>query len=185
MIEAETTGFDLRSPRSRPTMSNITFIGRRAPNGLLFRGGTDWNLWNSIVQKDAGACVQFADAFTITTDATNDKVGPPNLRAMFLSCPTGPANGSGGVTTQQVTDILAEAPRGNTLTGTSTLTGTFFPGANELAVVPFAAAGANAYFTNTTYVGAFSGAADTWFNGWACGLGGSTPACTVAPTPIQ
>ncbi|TPE59183.1 hypothetical protein FJQ54_14040 [Sandaracinobacter neustonicus] len=185
MIEAETTGFDLRSPRSRPTFANISFIGRRAPNGLLFRGGTDFNVWNSVIQKDQGACVQFADAFTITTDSANDKVGPPNLRSVFMACAGGAANGSGGVTTQQVTDILSETGRNNVLTGTSTLTGTWFPGANELAVTPFNANGANSFFTNTSYIGAFSGSSDTWYNGWTCGLGGSTPACTVAPTPIQ
>jgi hypothetical protein len=171
-------------------LSNFTFIGRRAPNGLLFRGGTDFDVVNSIVQKDAGACVQFADAFTISTDTapsdpTAKKAGPPNFRSVFLSCAGGPANGSGGITTQQVTDILNETGRGNVLNGTSTLTGTFFPGANELAVTPFAASGLNSFFANTSYIGGFSSATDTWFNGWACGLGGSTAACTVAPLPIQ
>ena len=185
MIEAETTGFDLKSPRSRPTFANITFIGRRTPNGLLFRGGTDFNVWNSVIQKDAGACVQMADAFTITTDATNDKVGPPNLRSVFMSCAGGAANGSGGITTQQVTDILSEAGRNNVLTGTSTLTGTWFPGANELAVPVYNANAQNSFFTATTYVGAFKDANDSWYNGWACGLGGTTLACTAAPIPTK
>lgn len=62
---------------------------------------------------------------------------------------------------------------------------TWFPGATELAVVAVNAQAINAFFTNTTYVGAFSGASDTWYNGWACGLGGTTGACTAVPLPIQ
>ena len=166
-------------------LSNFTFIGRRAPNGLLFRGGTDFDVVNSIVQKDAGACVQMADAFTITTNPGENKLGPPNLRSVFMSCTGGAANGSGGVTTQQVTDILNETGRGNVLNGTSSLTGTWFPGANELAVTTYDAASQNSYFTNTSYVGAFRNADDTWYNGWTCGLGGTTPSCNVAPLPIQ
>lgn len=184
LVEAETSGFDLRSPRSRPTFVNISFIGRRAPNGLLFRGGTDFHVWNSVVQKDAGACVQMADAFTIATDPANDKLGPPDLRSVFLACAGGPANGSGGVTTQQATDILTETARGNTV-GTSSLTDNWFPGANELVVATFNAAGQNSSFTTTTYVGAFRNADDRWYNGWTCGLGGATPSCSVAPLPIQ
>lgn len=184
MIEAETTGFDLKSPRSRPTFANITFVGRRSAAGLLFRGGTDFNLWNSVIQKDAGACVQFTDAFTITTDATNDKAGPPNLRSVFLSCAGGAGVAGTGITDQQVLDILNQTDRKN-VTGTSSLTGTWFPGANELAVTPFDAKTADSFFTTTTYVGAFKDSSDTWYNGWTCGLGGTTVACSVAPTPIQ
>ena len=54
MIEAETTGFDLRSPRSRPTFANISFIGRRAPNGLLFRGGTALPAWVALIAAAMG-----------------------------------------------------------------------------------------------------------------------------------
>jgi hypothetical protein len=190
MIEGETSGNDTRTPRSRPAFANVTYIGRRSPNGLLFRGGTDFDILNSIIQKDAGACVQMADAFTISTDNTPTdptarKAGPPNVRGTFHSCAGGPANGSGGVTTQQVTDILTEASRGNVVSATNTLTGTWFPGATELAVAAINASSINAFFTNTSYVGAFSGPSDTWYNGWACGLGGTTTACTAVPLPIQ
>jgi hypothetical protein len=70
----------------------------------------------------------------------------------------------------------------NTAAGTSTLTApaagttltnqvlTFINGANENAVTPVVAATAYAFFQNTTYIGAVQNAADTWWQGWTCGL---------------
>ena len=47
---------------------------------------------------------------------------------------------------------------------------TFINGANENAVTPVAAATVFPFFQNTTYIGAVQNAADTWYQGWTCGL---------------
>ena len=68
----------------------------------------------------------------------------------------------------------------NTEAGTSTLTAptagvtltnqvlTFINGANENAVTPTAPT--YGFFQTTTYIGAVQNAADTWYQGWTCGL---------------
>ena len=69
----------------------------------------------------------------------------------------------------------------NTATGTSTLTAptgtslsnqvlTFINGANENAVPVVNAPAVYPFFTSTTYIGAVQNAADTWWQGWTCGL---------------
>lgn len=183
-IEADTAGNDLRTPRSNPLFANLTIIHNRAPAAVLQRGGTDFRIFNSIIRSTnaASACVQMANAFTINpADPALDKVGPPVYRSTFLSCGAGAAAAGSGITVAQIEAVLTG--NNNVLTGTSTLTGTWFPGANELAVTPTAVSSVNILLQNTTYIGAFRDANDTWYNGWTCGLGGTTPACTAAPRP--
>jgi hypothetical protein len=172
--------------------ANLTVIHRRAIAAILQRGGTDFRIYNSIVNVNpVQACVQMANPFTINPpDPSLDKVGPPVYRSTFFSCGATTAAAGAGITVDQITAILngtnttPPTETRNVLNGTSTLTGTWFPGANELAVQTTPVAGINPYLTNTSYIGAFASASDTWYNGWACGLGGSTPACEVAPRPI-
>jgi hypothetical protein len=192
VIEGDTSGNDNFTPRSNPLFANATFLGRRPPAALLMRGGTDYRIYNTIMAPaTTTGCVQFANPFTINPPDTGlDKVGPPVFRSTFFSCGATTAVAGTGITVDQITAILngtnttpATETR-NVLNGTSTLTGTFFPGANELAVVTTPVAGINPYLTNTTYIGAFRNADDRWFAGWSCGLGGTgSPACEDAPRP--
>jgi hypothetical protein len=188
-VEADSTGNDPLRPRSRPSFASFTFIHRNnnasnASHAVMLRGGTDFNFYNGIIRSPS-ACVEFREAPTIrAADAAQDDTGVPNFRSVHMACTQGAAFGSSGVTTADVTTVLSEAGRNNVLTGTDSLTGTFFPGAQELAVPAFAAQSVNSFFTPVTYVGAFRDANDTWFNGWTCGLGGTTPSCTVPPLPI-
>ena len=62
---------------------------------------------------------------------------------------------------------LTAPATGVTLTNTVL---TFINGANENAVTPVAAASVYSFFQNTTYIGAVQNAADTWWQGWTCGL---------------
>ena len=183
-IEADTAGNDLRRPRSNPLFANMTIIQRRAPAAILQRGGTDFRIYNSVIRSEAAgsACVQMANPFTISgADPALDKVGPPVFRSTFFSCGNGPAQAGAGITVDQITAILTG--NNNVLTGTSTLVDMFFPGANELAVPTTPVQNVNQVLQNKNYIGAFSGPTDTWFNGWACGLGGNTLACTAPPRP--
>lgn len=191
-IEADTSGNDLFVPRSNPLFANATMIHRRPPAAILQRGGTDYRIYNSIMAPTTTTgCVQMANPFTINPpDAALDKVGPPVFRSTFFSCGPNTAVAGSGITADQITAILngtnvtPNIDTRNVLNGTSTLTGTFFPGANELAVTTTPVASINPYLTNTSYIGAFRNADDRWFSGWSCGLGGTgSPACEDAPRP--
>jgi hypothetical protein len=206
VIEADTSGGDTFIPRSNPMFVNATLLGRRSPAALLMRGGTDYRIFNSIVnQEPAAPCVQFANAFTIAAaSAAQDKVGPPIFRSTFFSCGATTALAGADITADQTTAILngssttPPTTTGNVLAGTSTLTnggqagaGNWFPGANENAVTPTAVPafgtaanpGIGVTITTTTYIGAFQNANDRWYDGWTCGTGGTNPTCETAPTP--
>ncbi|MFN3591296.1 MAG: hypothetical protein ACK4TG_03825, partial [Thermaurantiacus sp.] len=181
-IEADTAGNDLRTPRSNPLFANMTIIHRRPPAAVLQRGGTDFRIFNSIVNSTGGACVQMANAFTVNPpDPALDKVGPPVFRSTFFSCAGGNAQAGAGITVDQIVQILTG--NNNVLSGTSTLTGTWFPGANELAVTPTPVASINPFLADTTYIGAFRDQNDRWYEPWACGLGGATTPCETPPIP--
>jgi hypothetical protein len=196
IIEADTAGNDPLRPRSRPNVANMTALARNNSGGadsnaLLFRGGTDYNLINSVVDG-LKACVELRNPETIrAADATQDDTGPINIRSTFLQCTGGAALGSAGITTTEVTNLLSEAGRNNVLNGTGGLVDGFFPAAPVLAVTPVAASTVNSYFTNTSYIGAFASATDTWFAGWTCSSAAAffapagVPACTTPPLPIQ
>ena len=186
VIEADSDGNDLLTPRSRPVFANFTFIGKRTSNAaVMMRGGTDYGLYNGIITSTTTACLQLRAQQTVApANAALDEQGPPVVASTFLSCTT-PAAGHGGsnVTEQQVLNVLTG--NNNELNGTSTLINTYFPGANENAVPAFAdLAGVNAYLTNVNYIGAFRDANDNWFNGWTCGLPGQT-SCTAAARPVR
>ena len=64
----------------------------------------------------------------------------------------------------------------NTANGTSTLTGVFINGANETAVPAYGnLAGAHPFFQKVSYIGAVKDSADTWWQGWTCGLTADKP----------
>jgi hypothetical protein len=99
------------------------------------------------------------------------------FNSVFMSCPISYRPGNEVLSTAAFT-----AGTNNTAAGTRTLTApvagttltnqvlTFINGANEAAVTPVAAASVYSFFQNTTYIGAVQNAADTWWQGWTCGL---------------
>ncbi|MFA7440047.1 MAG: hypothetical protein WCZ66_03665 [Sphingomonadaceae bacterium] len=187
VIEAESDGNDLLTPRSRPVFANFTFLGNRTGAVVMMRGGTDYGLYNGVINSTtASACVQLRGQQTIAAaNPAIEEEGPPVFASVFMSCTkaSGIGHSSSSVTDQQVINILTG--NNNVLGGTSTLTNTYFPGANENAVPAFATLSAvNPFLVNTDYVGAFRDAADTWFAGWTCGLPGQT-SCTAAARPIR
>jgi len=81
---------------------------------------------------------------------------------------------------------LFNAGTNNTENGTATLATAAWPlafinGANETAVTPFAASGADPFFEDVNYIGAVRDANDMRFMGWTCGLYAADPDCTAAP----
>ena len=161
---------------SQPKIANWTLVGRNSPTDAHtvahFDTGNDGTIINSVFTSVAGSlagCMAINDADTATSGVT--------FNSVFMSCgiPYRPSNAV-------LSAAAFTAGTNNTATGTSTLTSpasgtslsnqvlTFINGANENAVTPVAAATVYSFFQNTTYIGAVQNAADTWYQGWTCGL---------------
>ena len=215
MIEADTDNNSvLDNPRQNTTVSNATFLDRTGPGNadqaaILLRGATDYTLVNSILTTNPShSCLRISDSRTAgaTVDATTDENGAPVFRSVAMQClTTRPFIGS-PLSGQTLTDADVAAIFGsgsnnnNATTYTPTLTNLFINGANETAVTAFDQTTLNGrvfngititpagFFDRTTYIGAVSGASDTWYQGWTCNsttaaLGTSLSGnCTTLPT---
>jgi len=191
VIEADTAGGETKTPRSNPRIANFTFIGNRTPDTLLLRGGTDYGLTNGIIRNTTatGLCLDIDGAQTAVTtaDAPTDEAGAPIVRSVIFGC-SGAARDESDVPLASITPIITGI--NNLLPPqTLTLTDIFLPGSFETAAVATnprtAFTGTGTFFDETTFVGAFRNAADTWYAGWTCGVGTGATACTAAPSPIQ
>ncbi len=162
---------------SRPFISNWTLVGRAATINAHtvahFDSGNDATVINSVFTNATGSaagCLDIADADTVTSG--------PVFNSVFMSCQL--SYRPGGTSAQSAT--LFTAGTNNNAAGTSTLTApaagttltnqglTFINGANENAVPVTNAPGTYPFFTAVTYIGAVQNAADTWWQGWTCGL---------------
>ncbi len=189
VIEADTAGGEARTPRSNPRIANFTFIGNRAPDTVLLRGGTDYGLVNGIIQNTTatGLCLDIDGAQTVAAaDAAQDEAGPPIFRSVIFGC-SGAARDEADGPLSLITPIITG--NNNLLPPvTLTLTGTFLPGAFDTGATATnprtAFAGTGTFFDETTYVGAFRNASDTWYTGWTCGVGAGATACEAPPVPI-
>ena len=161
---------------SQPKIANWTLVGRNATTDAHtvahFDTGNDGTIINSVFTNVAGSlagCMAINDADTATSGVT--------FNSVFMSCGLAYRTANTALSTAAFT-----AGTNNTANGVSTLTApasgtslsnqvlTFINGANEAAVTPVAAATTYAFFQNTTYIGAVQNAADTWWQGWTCGL---------------
>ena len=179
VIEGDTPGNGNNTPRSFPKFANATFVNRRANDVLQLRGGMDFALLNSVV-TGTNICLDIDDgAITMqAAGAAPDEAGPPIFRSAFFSCPT-PFRDEADVTAAQIQAIFAG--NNNVANGTSTLQNVFVNGPNETQVTATNPTTFSAFFQNVGYIGAVRDNADLWFVGWTCGLGFTTPACTLNP----
>jgi hypothetical protein len=152
---------------SHPAVANATMIRRSSTNsnGLELNTGTDLTLVNTVLHNTGATTTSGIRA----TDAAT-QTAAPEFRSVYMS----------GFTTafaNTATQTLFETTgHNNTTSGTSTLSGVT-NGTNEAAVtrfsIPTGAATAQngyGYFSNPTYIGAVKDGADTWYNGWSCGI---------------
>ncbi|WP_116968158.1 hypothetical protein [Blastomonas sp. UPD001] len=183
VIEGDSNGNEQAEPRTKWSMSNATFVSTQTTAdeaAILLRGGMDFSAFNSVI-TGPGWCLDVDSAVTMqASGAAGDESGPPRFESVFLSCPNAFTD-DGNVTVASI-QALFTAGSNNTTNGTSTLSGIFINGANEIARPVFAVGTINPFYTAVTYIGAVRDAADTRFQGWTCGLYSSTPACTAVPS---
>jgi hypothetical protein len=178
---ATTTPVNQPTRRSNPLVANFTIIGSTnstAADGNVYNTGTLYRVYNGVVvsTKAGVACLDVDNASTVGT--------APIFRSVFMSCTAAFNADNDGGTPFEEADFF-NAGTNNNSAGVSTLTNTFVNGANETAVaaVDFNALAASeisasekSFLTQVPYIGAVKDAADTWWSGWTCGLGGG-PAC--------
>ena len=149
-----------------PTLANFTFVGvpanfsAAATQGVVFNNtagtpGGSGRLVNSVVTGSAVCAV----ASTANTSPA------PVFTSVQFNCPTAP---------DATTLALITGGANNTTNVVSTLTSTFINGANETAATAADLTGFGAFFTPTNYIGAVRNSADTWWQGWTCGLASGT-----------
>lgn len=178
VIEADTPGNGNNTPRSFPKFANATLISQRSADALLFRGGTDYAILNSVV-TGSPICIDIDEAVTMqAAGAGPEEAGPPIFRSVFLSCPTA-ARDEADISAAAINALLTG--NNNVPNGTSTLQNGFVNGPNESAVTATNPTTFSSFFQNVPYIGAVRDAGDLWFQGWTCGLGFNTPACTAVP----
>jgi len=165
IVEASMASLATLNQRSRPTLSNFTFVARdSASDAIVLNSGTDFRLYNGVVTRagNTGACLDIDDAATTAT-----------FRSVFMSCAMA-FRDDANVNAAAASAIFGPGTNNNTATGVSTLTGTFINGANENAVPITDPVPLSAFFTLPLNIGAVRNGADTWYSGWTCGLPGGT-----------
>lgn len=183
IVEAETSGFELLTPRSFPRMVNFTFVNKRSSDPLLLRGGTDYAFVNGLISATASTCLDIDGAQTVAaasgsnSDPAQNEAGPPIFRSVLFGCAT---------TFRDETDVpgtLIEplvTGNNNVRNYVPTLTDDFLPGATETGATATDPTFLGGPLTFANYVGAFQNASDTWYAGWTCGIAGQ-PSCNDVP----
>lgn len=152
---------------SNPKVANVTYVGRAGGGaGIVMNSGTNSQFYNTIVTRPAGGTGAGAACLDV-----DDSVTTGSFNSVYFACPTAfddDANGQAAA--------LFNAGTNNMSNGTSTLTGTFINGANETARPAFANLTAvSPFFRQVSYIGGVQNAADTWWQGWTCGLTTNSP----------
>ena len=159
-----------KTPLTAPTVSNFTFIGQRgtsqnAQSSVNQRVGVGGYLVNGIITGSLN-CLDIDDASTVA--------GNPQYRSVMLDCGSPYGDDANGAAAGLFT---AASNTNSSTTVPNTLTATFVNGATENGRAAFNPTTLSPFFNNAGYIGAVRNANDTWWQGWTCGLGSSTPAC--------
>jgi trimeric autotransporter adhesin len=167
------------TPASNAKVSNFTFVGDAGGNAFRLNTGTIGTYVNGVVTETA-ECFRWEDS------AGNGVAGyqagvDPAFNSVLFDCAAGveTANSDAGAAAAS----LAAGTDNSTATANS-LAASFFPGPNEAAVTPFDVATLDAFFSPTTYIGAFGPtetATQNWASGWTFGLF-PDPTCPTGTT---
>lgn len=187
LMEIDSNGFEADTPRQALQISNFTMVQPQVSANneandqasILIRGNSDVTIYNSIVNTPNNECIRMNG--TGTTPATL------TARSLVLNCNATKFLGTGSLTAAQVATAFGAGANNNRDTFTPTLSNGYVNGANEAGVAATAITPLGSFFSATTYVGAVSGASDTWWAGWTCNsstanFGGASGNCTALPS---
>jgi len=163
-IEADSNeGNNDAEPRSKPWISNATFIGRPDTLAAQFRRGTGVNVTNTIF-TGFGKCIDIDDSATFANGGTpSDLSGELTMTNTIINCSSNFVEESGDPWTVQ---SWFESQAGNAAMDPA-LDGVFPPaGASYLSGFPLDLTVFDSFFNNYDYVGAFSGSDVAWTHGW-------------------
>lgn len=152
------------TPRSNPTLSNITILGTlseaaKGGSGMLLRRGTSINLYNSIVRGFRKGCLDLDDAETFSVAQTDEFT----MNSVVFSC--------GKIALIEEGDAFDTAEffkdqRNNKVLNIVS-SGYIFDNAEDMTR---ATRIRDSWFERTRYVGAVKDAASDWTKGWTVGL---------------
>ena len=177
--EADSDGDENRLPRQFTRLVNAT-IQANDGNAILFRGGGDYALYNTIVvgDQDDSQCIDI-DGNTTVQAADDDlqEAGPPIFQSVVLDCEEPFSDDDDGI--DEASFFTGD---NNNATFSNTLTGDFglVNGDNESDVDAFDVTELDDFLMAVDYIGAVAQGEDPWFNGWTCDIGG-VGACSARP----
>lgn len=203
--EIDSNGNEDALPRQNYRLANFTFIDTTSATNaaMRIRGGADVTMVNGIVVSNT-PCLNIVAGEASATDKSTIRPadpakqdnGPPVFNSIYFACTnalsaTTTVNGITVTNDEQAAIVAAGSNNVTTGTAANAVTNGFFPGVGATAVTPFNAATLNpsgsSFFVQTSYIGAVSGANDTWFRGWTCNsnranFGSTSGGCTALPT---
>ncbi len=160
-IEADNReGDETAQPRSLPKIANMTISGNPGERAVRLRRGTGLELYNSVVQ-DSANCLR------VQGDSLNQLGTGIQFGGVSFDC----------ATVIEGDDVAAVQAQIDASTNVST---------TGQVVDPVDAAAADAFFENTTFIGAVENTANDWTLGWTVGMPNSDTdfACPVGTTEI-
>ena len=162
-IEADNRGDDVDvTPRSNPTLSNLTLIGNGSADVVKLRAGTDAEIYNSVLLAQGQG-----DGIDFDRESAANPV-PTFFSTFVTSVETAVADGEGDLflATNNNVDGVATG-QGSTLTADGTAFA-LVPGANEGSVA--ATDLDDDFFDEVDFIGAVEDADDDWYQGWTIRL---------------
>ena len=167
---------------AQPKIANWTLVGRNSPidahTVMHFDTGTQPTLMNIVSTSVSGSTAGCFDIADVDTQTSFDGNSQPSLRSIYMSCsiayrPANAARSTAVFTNARNTNVTANgtstltAPTGTSITNQNLA---FINGANENAVTAIDPKSVYSFFDTVTYIGAVRNSADTWWQGWTCGL---------------
>jgi len=186
--EIDSNGFEADTPRTKLQISNFTMIQSAVSSSneandqasTLYRGNSDTTLVNSILVTPNNECIRMNGSGATPATLT--------ARSYVMACNATKYLGTGSYTAAQVTTMFGPTANNNRDNFTSTLSGLFVNGSNEMGVVAFDVSSLGTFFSAVTHIGAVKDSSDTWYSGWTCNSAaanfgtGNSGACTTLPT---
>jgi hypothetical protein len=167
---------------SNPKIANFTFIGDNADEVFKSNSGSIGQLTNGVIVYN-GECIDWDVTAGDGDNTVWAGVGAdPSFQSVLFDC----GNGGGGLTDDTpetpaaVAAVQADANNVYDLTDpanvSNSLIGDFINGPTESGVTAFGdESSIDPFFMNVDYIGAVENANDTWWQGWACGIGTNEP----------